>query len=390
MTTLPRTIAGYVIESIAKGFAGRLAMGTVVTSPYANTTDPFTVQVDGSGLAVPVKLIRANPVFPGMQVALIKIHTQWICIGSFSNPAVGTGASRVVLGADVPQELRDAFDIETCMLFYAVDAETGLEAGYFFAGVSNLYNNESPTLLRGEVRYPTLGDPSSPTTSNVKPNQQSIMMDNLIPVDTFFNVQIASIGGFFLQDGARFGVIDGLTGTSADVFDIEKPSGVATATLSDGASWRMPNHRRARTASKSLRTTTLEDDGVLEFTPKVSTRYGVDMFLMWLSTTTADIKMTLSVPASTQYNLVASTFSRAAGAGARLVDTQMISQGETMVIPGQGTTFNTQSQWTVITGQISVAATAGDVALQWAQNALDAANDTTMVLNSWASFTEMN
>lgn len=388
---LARAIVEHTTRTVSEAMAGRVAQASVVTSPFADTSEELTVQFEGSSVAVPVKGIRNIPVFPGMKVLMVNIHSDWVCIGPYSNPSVGTGATRIAIGADVPQELRDSHDIETVMLFYAVDPATGLEAGYFFKGVSNLFNGNSPTLLEGEVRYPTLGDPSSPTSSNVKPNRQSIMMSNLVPVDQVFNMQIASIGGFFIQSGGRFGVIDGLTGTSEDVFDITKTSGVVDVTLSAGANFRMPTFHVAKTASETLgNSTTLQDDNDLKLVgAKANTRYAVKGFLMVMSPAAADIKLTLSVPASAQFNLVGSTFSRLAAAGSRLVDTQMILQGENMVIPTQGTTFSTQSQWIVLEGQVAIAGTAGDIVLQWAKNAADA-GDTTMVLNSWMTFTELN
>jgi len=149
------------------------AAGTVATSPSAVSTDPLTVVLDGSAVAVPVKQFRAFPVFPGMRVGLVRIGTDWVVIGSFTNPGAGTGQQRMAVGADTPPELQ-TYGIGVAMLMYDVDKTSGLEVGYFFIGVSNTLDSTAneKVMLFGHVKYPTPGDPSSPTASNVKTDHQ--------------------------------------------------------------------------------------------------------------------------------------------------------------------------------------------------------------------------
>lgn len=174
MTKLADQIADHVETAVAEVLGGlETAAGTVVTSPSQISTDPLTVQLDGSALAVPVKQIRAFPVFPGMRVALIRIGTDWVVIGSFTQPGAGTGTMRMAVGADTTAELR-IFGVEVAFLFYVTDKISGVELGYFFIGISNKLDgsgNEKVCLF-GHVKYPTAGDPLSPTQSDVKTHFQ--------------------------------------------------------------------------------------------------------------------------------------------------------------------------------------------------------------------------
>lgn len=152
---------------------------------------------------------------------------------------------------------------------------------------------------------------------------------------------------------------------------------------------RVVGLRAVKTATEVVNNSaTLQDDDHLFVTPRINTRYMLNSFLMWTSGTTPDIKLTFSIPAGSTMNLNVTTYSRAAAAGTNLADSRMMSQSETVSIPGQGTTFSTQSQWTVITGQVGIGATAGNVTLQWAQNTANA-SDTSMVIGSWLYLAEL-
>ncbi len=93
--------------------------------------------------------------------------------GSLTNPGFGTGATRLVIGADTPPELQ-AFGVDVAILSYVRDKNTGLEVGYFWIGSSNRFDGfgDSRVQAFGNVTYPTPGDPSSATQSDVKTNFQ--------------------------------------------------------------------------------------------------------------------------------------------------------------------------------------------------------------------------
>lgn len=139
-------------------------------------------------------------------------------------PGAHTGETRIVVGADTPSELQASYDIIAAILFYVVDFTSGLEVGYFFIGTSVEFNGNRPTLVYGEVRYPTPGDPDSATAANVKANQQNIFMSDLVPLAQFFNLQItAGGGGLFFHDGARLASLDQQFGSSdMDCLDIDQ------------------------------------------------------------------------------------------------------------------------------------------------------------------------
>ena len=173
VTGLADDVAAFVRAEIQKQL-GELetAVGTVVTSPSQVSTDPLTVVLDGSALAVPVKQFRGFPVFPGYRVGLVRMGTDWVVVGAFTNPGAGTGTMRMTLGADVPPELA-SYGIDVAMLFYVTDFASGLEVGYFFAALSNTLDVGNQRVnLYGSVKYPVPGDPGSATTANVKTHWQ--------------------------------------------------------------------------------------------------------------------------------------------------------------------------------------------------------------------------
>lgn len=184
-------IAAYVDQAVAKQLRSlQTAVGTVVTSPSQVSTDPLTVVIDGSALAVPVKGFRSLPIFPGARVALIQFGSDWTVIGAYTNPASGTGSSRIIIGADVPAELR-TFGIDTAILTYITDVSSGLEVGYFFIGGSNRFDGGGTNRVQafGNTVYPTPGLPSSATPANVKTNFQQGMFSPF-PQTTFKDEQV--------------------------------------------------------------------------------------------------------------------------------------------------------------------------------------------------------
>lgn len=176
MGKLADRIASYVQDAIAKQIVStniQTGVGTVITSPSQVTTDALTVIFDGSALAVPVKQVRGLPLVSGARVVLAKFGGDWVVVGGLTNPGIGTGTSRIVIGADVPAELK-AYGIDTATLIYLNDKVTNQEVGYFFTGSSNRFDGsgDSRVMAFGNVTYPTLGNPSSATMSDVKTNMQ--------------------------------------------------------------------------------------------------------------------------------------------------------------------------------------------------------------------------
>lgn len=81
-------------------------------------------------------------------------------------PGARTGDHRIVVGADTPPEL-SAYGMLEAVLWYIVDENPPHdEIGYFFMGQINT-TGATRSLAIGNVRYPTAGDPSSPTFANV-------------------------------------------------------------------------------------------------------------------------------------------------------------------------------------------------------------------------------
>jgi hypothetical protein len=170
-------IKAYVDLAVAKAIAGvRTAVGTVVTSPSQVSTDILSVVLDGGAVAVPVKGFRGLPVFPGARVALAKFGSDWTVVGAYTNPGAGTGSSRIVIGSDVPAELR-TFGVDTAIITYITDVHSGLESGYFWIGGSNRFDGGGDNQVQafGSVLYPTPGVPSSALSSNVKTQFQQQM-----------------------------------------------------------------------------------------------------------------------------------------------------------------------------------------------------------------------
>lgn len=175
MGRLADFVAAYVDKAI-RAIPVVTAVGTVVTSPGQVSTDPMTVVIDGSATSVPVKQVRGLPLSQGARVVLVRFGTDWVIVGGLTNPAVGTGTSRMVIGADTPAELK-AYGIDTAIISYITDVTSGLEVGYFFIGTSNRFDGGGNNRVQafGNVVYPTAGVPSSAVMGSVKTNFQQNM-----------------------------------------------------------------------------------------------------------------------------------------------------------------------------------------------------------------------
>ncbi len=211
-------IASYVDGAIRK-IPVMTAVGTVVTSPQQKTTDPLTVVVDGSALSVPVKQVRGLPLVQGARVVLVRFGSDWAVVGSLSNPAIGTNTSRIVIGADMPEELQ-AYGIETGILSYITDKTTGIEVGYFFIGCTNSIDAFANVraLVFGNVTYPIPGLPDTATSLDVRTNFQQDMF-NQVPSTVFkdHNVEFWT-GGVF---GAQINATGGLQGVEPGTSTVE-------------------------------------------------------------------------------------------------------------------------------------------------------------------------
>lgn len=271
VTLLGDEIAAYIDQAVKRAIASvQTAVGTVVTSPSQVSTDVLTVVIDGGAVAVPVKGFRALPIFPGARVALVKFGSDWTIVGAYTNPGAGTGSSRMAIGSDVPAELR-SYGIDTAILTYITDKNTGLEVGYFFIGGSNRFDggaSDNRVQAFGNVAYPTPGVPSSASSSNVKTNFQQNM--NVPYPQTIFKDQEV-----VFWTGARVDIPSGgtkleVTGTStiimrADDNDIRagQPGTASTietwhaATLQNswtnfGGGWVTAQYRRIASPAKTV------------------------------------------------------------------------------------------------------------------------------------------
>jgi hypothetical protein len=85
----------------------------------------------------------------------------------FPNNA-GTGTPRIVVGADIPNEIANysaLYTIPAALIFY--DVVGGVEVGYHFeAEARNVFNTE-PAIVIGKVTYPIPGNPASATAADV-------------------------------------------------------------------------------------------------------------------------------------------------------------------------------------------------------------------------------
>lgn len=203
MGRLADMIASYVDAAIRK-IPIITAVGTVVSSPTQVSTDPLTVVVDGSATAVPVKPTRGLIVTQGARVVLVRFGTDWVVVGSLTNPAIGTNTTRLVIGANTPAELQ-AYGIEAAILSYVTDVTTGIERGYFWIGSSNRFDGfgTGRVLAFGNVTYPTPGNPASATVADVKTNfqqnmwgqsEQTIFKDHQVTLWTDFSGEPSNSG----------------------------------------------------------------------------------------------------------------------------------------------------------------------------------------------------
>lgn len=245
-------VASYVDNAI-RSLPIITAVGTVVTSPGQVSTDPMTVVVDGSATSVPVKQVRGLPLSQGARVVLIRFGSDWVIIGSLTNPAVGTGTSRMVIGADTPVELKQ-YGIDTAIISYITDVVSGLEVGYFFIGTSNRFDGGGNNRVQafGNVVYPTPGVPSSATMSSVKTNfqqdmfapfPQTIFKDQTVELWTDFNLRWDTGFRTFDIDGRAQG-----HGTRGNGYSTGTITTAGAETAHPTASWaREPSANNMRT-----------------------------------------------------------------------------------------------------------------------------------------------
>ncbi|MGH6691132.1 MAG: hypothetical protein ACREF4_10715 [Gammaproteobacteria bacterium] len=127
--------------------------------------------------------------------------------------------------------------------------------------------------------------------------------------------------------------------------------------------------------------TTLVNDTALVVPVVANGVYSWQALVKWASGTTPDFKMDLALPASANHDSIGHSYFRD-GAAAAGADSRMFSGAEVLAIPGAGTSWSTQGRLTLCTGYITVAGTAGNAQIRWAQNAANA-SDTTVFANSW-------
>jgi hypothetical protein len=113
---------------------------------------------------------------------------------------------------------------------------------------------------------------------------------------------------------------------------------------------------------------TLQDDDTIQWTAQPNTIYWVEALLIITTGATPDFKMQWSVPSGTAYT---GYFSNAGSTGGGVRENSATTIGGALT-----------SARFYVRGEIVIAATGGDVALQWAQNTSDA-SDTDVEQNSW-------
>lgn len=156
------------------------ASGGTVVQRTGRTTCLITL--DGSALAVPVKVFGDVEIMEGDRVGVVRIGLDWTVVGTFTRrrsitmpDETDTGEQRMVWGADTPVELQ-TYGLTVAMIAYTIDFVTGLEVGYFFMAVSNQMDGANArALVFGNVSYPTPGNPATATAANVKTNFQMDM-----------------------------------------------------------------------------------------------------------------------------------------------------------------------------------------------------------------------
>jgi len=183
--TYPDQLVRLIDERVAKGIAAFAKSAAQITGSSAGTvvyrTGATTAQItlDGSALAMPVKVFGDVELLAGDRVGLLRIGTDWTVIGTFTRrrkitmpDGATTGEQRMVWGADTPPELQ-AYGLTVAMMGFVLDSATGLEVGYFFQAVSNVMDSPpSRAMVFGNVTYPTPGNPATATVANVKTNFQ--------------------------------------------------------------------------------------------------------------------------------------------------------------------------------------------------------------------------
>jgi hypothetical protein len=213
--TYPEELIRLIDERVAKGVAAFAQSGSQLTGVSGGTinyrTGPTTcmVTLDGSALAVPVKVFGDVEVAEGDRVGLVRIGSDWTVFGTFSRRRsismpddALSGEQRMIWGADTPAELQ-AYGLTVAMQAYTIDAATGIEVGYFYIAVSNIMDTpDSRALVFGNVTYPTPGNPATATVSDVKTNFQLDMFGQF-PLTIFkdHSVRFFPGVGFAIDDG---------------------------------------------------------------------------------------------------------------------------------------------------------------------------------------------
>ncbi len=123
--------------------------------------------------------------------------------------------------------------------------------------------------------------------------------------------------------------------------------------------------------------TTLQNDDHLLFAVAANEIWAFKIFLNMLSGTTPDFKVALTVPSGAV--LRAAIFSKT-GASAYL--DYLLSSGAAASVDGNGVTEGTHNELVLIEGYIINDSTAGNLQLQWAQNAANV-SDTTVKKGSY-------
>jgi hypothetical protein len=136
-----------------------------------------------------------------------------------------------------------------------------------------------------------------------------------------------------------------------------------------------------KTASQVVNNSTalVNDNHLFLPLPSLNTVYSVEGYVEYNSSTTADFKFGLAIPAGASTRFMASGLATGAAAATGDGNFQVQTTGGTLAYGGAGVGTRVGIH---IAGVVQQGATAGNVTFQWAQNTLDATNTTVDQL-SW-------
>ncbi len=135
------------------------------------------------------------------------------------------------------------------------------------------------------------------------------------------------------------------------------------ATISNTGVLTLKNIAIAKAADETVNNSdTLQDDDELKFDAKANTKYNITIFLFLNSSGVADFKYDFSIPAGASGDMQTGNWSSSGSNDATDIGTPIVVATTAVV------------RVTCILARMEIAATAGEVAFQWAQNTAEVSN----------------